>query len=410
MTGAGVSERQRDVIVVGGGPIGMSLALALGSASAMRVTLVDARALAVPEDRRATAISAGVSAAFEALGVWEEMAKAASPIRAMKLTDSGAGAIYRPLLLSFAGEVAPGRPLAHMVPNTTMARVLTEAVRSGGIEVVGGTVAALEARREGMRLGLADGSAFEAPVVVAADGGRSAMRRMAGIGVHERDYGQSGLVTTVRHELAHEGVAWQHFLPGGPLASLPLEENRSSLVWTERSDEAARLVALERPRLGEEIEARMGSRLGKVRVEEDVQAFPLRLVIARQMVAERLALVGDAAHVIHPLAGQGLNLGIKDVAALAEVLVDAARVGEDIGTSHVLGRYQRWRRFDVMRMAAVTDGVNRLFSNDSDLIRAVRDTGLGIVERLPRIKNALIAEAAGISGGAGPRLLRGLSI
>lgn len=405
-----MSEGRRDVIVVGGGPIGMSLALALGSAFDMRITLVDARNLAIPRDRRATAISAGVSAVFGALGVWDEMAKAASPITAMKLTDSGAGAIYRPLLMSFAGEVAPGRPLAHMVPNTAMAQVLTEAVRARGVEVIAGTVDALEAGRDGVRLRLRDGSDLGAWVVAAADGGRSAMRALAGIGVFERDYGQSGLVTTVRHELPHEGVAWQHFMPGGPLASLPLEEHRSSLVWTERSGEAARLVAMDGERLGAEIEARMGSRLGKVSLEEDVQAFPLRLVIARSMIAARLALVGDAAHVIHPLAGQGLNLGMRDVAALAEVLVEAARVGEDIGAPQVLERYQRWRRFDVMRMATVTDGINRLFSNDNDLVRAARDTGLGIVERLPRVKTALIAEAAGRSGDGGPRLLRGLAI
>ncbi len=403
-------NQRRDVIVVGGGPIGMTLALALGSAFEMRITLVDARNLAIPQDRRATAISAGVSAVFEALGVWDDMAKAASPIRAMKLTDSSAGAIYRPLLMSFAGEVAPGRPLAHMVANRTMAQVLTEAVRARGIEVVAGSVGALEAGRDAVRLNLEDGSNLEASVVAAADGGRSAMRRLASIDAFERDYGQWGLVTTVRHELAHEGVAWQHFLPGGPLASLPLDAHRSSLVWTERSGEAARLVGLERDRLGAEIEARMGSRLGKVTLEEDVQAFPLRLVIARRMVAGRLALVGDAAHVIHPLAGQGLNLGMKDVAALAEVLVEAARVGEDIGAPQVLERYQRWRRFDVMRMATATDGINRLFSNDNDVIRAARDTGLGVVERLPGIKKALIAEAAGRSGGGGPRLLRGLAI
>jgi 2-octaprenyl-6-methoxyphenol hydroxylase len=405
-----VNETRRDVIVVGGGPIGMALALALRSAFEMRITLVDARNLAIPTDHRATAISAGVSAVFEALGVWDDMAKTASPIRAMKLTDSEAGAIYRPLLMSFAGEVAPGRPLAHMVPNQAMAKVLSEAVRGRGIEVVAGTVGALEFGRDALWLTLKDGSNLAAAAVAAADGGRSAMRGMAGIGALERDYGQSGLVTSVRHDLPHEGVAWQHFLPGGPLASLPLEENRSSLVWTERSAEAARLVGLERDRLGAEIEARMGSRLGKVTVEEDVQAFPLRLVIARRMVAARLALVGDAAHVIHPLAGQGLNLGMKDVAALAEVLVEAARIGEDIGAGQVLERYQRWRRFDVMRMAGVTDGINRLFSNDNELVRAARDTGLGIVERLPRVKTALIAEAAGKSGGSGPRLLRGLAI
>jgi 2-octaprenyl-6-methoxyphenol hydroxylase len=242
--------------------------------------------------------------------------------------------------------------------------------------------------------------------VIAADGASSALRQMAGIPVVAHDYRQSGVVTTIAHELPHDGVAYEHFRPAGPFASLPLRGNRSSLVWTESDDAAARLKGLPEAEAAIEIEAAMGSCLGAVTVEEPIQTFPLKLQLARDMVAPRLALIGDAAHVIHPVAGQGLNLGLKDVAALAEVVIDAMRLGLDPGAPDVLARYQRWRRFDTALMAAVTDGMNRLFSNDVAPVRALRDLGLGLVERMPTIKDALVARAAGVERG-GPRLLRG---
>ncbi|HUV32008.1 MAG TPA: FAD-dependent monooxygenase, partial [Devosiaceae bacterium] len=384
-------QKVPDVVVAGGGPVGMTLALALKRFGPdMAVTLIDARPLAVPRDARATAISAGVSAVFAALGLWDEMAAQASPITAMKVTDSGAGDIFRPVYLDFAGEVAPGRAFAHMLENTVAARVLIEAVKASGIEVIApAAVTGLATDASTATVTLGDGRAVSAPLVVAADGGRSALRGMAGIAVTDRDYGQSGLVATIAHQLPHAGVAYEHFLPAGPLASLPLPGNRSSLVWTERHAEAAALMAMTNEALAAEIEARMGSVFGKVGLEDKLQAFPLRLVLARAMIADRLALVGDAAHVVHPIAGQGLNLGLKDVAALAEVLIEALRLGEDIGGPAVLERYQRWRRFDVTRMAALTDGLNRLFSNDIEPLRALRDSGLGIVDRLPGLKKAM---------------------
>jgi 2-octaprenyl-6-methoxyphenol hydroxylase len=209
--------------------------------------------------------------------------------------------------------------------------------------------------------------------------------------------------------LPHEGVAYEHFLPAGPFASLPLTGNRSSLVWTESTEEAARLKSLPLDEVAALIEAAMGSSLGKVTVEEGLQSFPLRLQLAREFVAPRLAIIGDAAHVIHPLAGQGLNLGLKDVAALAETLVDAMRLGLDHGAPEVLARYQEWRRFDTALMAAVTDNLNRLFSNDVAPVRAIRDVGLGLVDRIVPIKDALIARAAGLESN-GPRLTRGMPI
>jgi 2-octaprenyl-6-methoxyphenol hydroxylase len=399
-----------DVVVVGGGHVGLTLALALvQSARGIRVALVDRRPLSVPRDARASAIAAGVRRVFEALGVWPAMAAASQPIQSMRITDSGEGDIARPLFLAFDGDVAPGEAFAHMVPNSVSAQALLDAV-SGQIEVIApATFTGFEAQGNAGRLTLGDGRVLVAPLVVAADGGQSALRGMVGITTVGHDYGQTGLVTTIAHELPHDGVAYEHFRPSGPFASLPLPGNRSSLVWTESTENAARFLAMDSESLAGEIEAVMGSSLGAVTLEEKLAGFPLRLQIARDFVAPRLALVGDAAHVIHPISGQGLNLGLKDVSTLAEVVVEAIRLGLDHGSDEVLGRYQSWRRLDTVRMAATTDTLNRLFSNDVAPVRAIRDFGLGLVDRAVPVKAALIRTASGISGN-GPKLLSGLPI
>lgn len=399
-----------DIMIVGGGPVGLTLALALvRSVAGVRVALLDRREFAVPKDQRASAIAAGVRRVFELLGVWGALAPDASPILRMKITDSGAGDISRPLFLRFEGDVAPGEPFAHMVPNTATIAALLAALAGkvdllAPVDVVGYAAEAGQAR-----ISLRDGRVIAAPLVIASDGGNSALRTMAGIATVGHDYRQSGIVTTIGHELDHEGTAYEHFRPAGPFASLPLNGRRSSLVWTETTEAAARYRQMPLKEAGREIEAVMGSNLGAVSVEEPLQAFPLRLQIAREFVAPRLALIGDAAHVVHPIAGQGLNLGLKDVAALAEVVVDAMRLGLDHGAPDVLERYQRWRRFDTARMAMVTDVMNRLFSNDVAPVRALRDFGLGVVDRLPPLKDAMIMRAAGVER-SGPRLLRGYPI
>lgn len=402
-----MSQRDFDVIIVGGGPVGLAMALALTRyARGARVAIVDRRPFAVPQDARASALAAGVRRAFEALGVWPEMARDAQAITAMKITDSGQGDLARPLFLRFEGDVAPGEPFAHMVRNTSTIAALLEALAERVAFIAPATVSSLEVGPVRARLSLKDGRALQAPLIIAADGAQSQLRGLAGIRTVGHDYGQSGIVTTIAHELDHAGTAYEHFRPAGPFASLPLAGKRSSLVWTETTAEAARYKAMPHDQVALAIEAVMGSSLGAVAIEEPLQTFPLRLQIARDFVAPRLALIGDAAHVVHPIAGQGLNLGLKDVAALAETVVEALRLGLDPGADPVLRRYERWRRFDTVTMAMVTDGMNRLFSNDLAPVRALRDLGLGIVDRMEPLKSAMIGHAAGV-GSTGPKLLAG---
>lgn len=406
-----MAHTTHDVLIVGGGPVGMTLALALvRSMRGVKVALLDRRPFSVPRDLRAFALAAGVRRSFEQLGVWAQIAPGAEPVRQMKITDSGRGDISRPLFLSFEGDVAPGEAFAHLVPNTLVQEALYAALTDRIEFIAPAEVTGFVADPALGRLTLADGRAFAAPLVVAADGAQSALRRMVGIETFGHDYRQSGIVTTITHDRDHEGTAYEHFRPAGPFASLPLPGgHRSSLVWTEASDAVDRIKAMAPDALAAEIEMVMGASLGRVTLEEKLQSFPLRLQVAKRFVAPRLALIGDAAHVVHPIAGQGLNLGLKDVAALAEVAIEAMRLGLDHGNAEALARYERWRRLDTAMMAAVTDGMNRLFSNDVAPVRALRDFGLGLVDRMGPLKDAMIARAAGVET-SGPRLLRGLAI
>jgi 2-octaprenyl-6-methoxyphenol hydroxylase len=406
-TTADRGTRAADVLIAGGGFAGLALALALRQALGPRfaVALADPE-LARGEDPRASAIAAAPRRTFEALGVWAGVTSEAQPILDMVITDSRVDDAVRPVFLTFEGEIEPGEPFAHMIENARLVAELAAKAAAAGVTLLAQPVTDFTAARAGVSVELGDGSTFTAKLLVAADGGRSRLRERAGIAVHGWSYGQSAIVTTVAHERDHHGRAEEHFLPGGPFAILPLRHNRSSIVWTEATADAERLVALPDAAFHDELEKRFGLHLGDITLAGPRRAYPVGLWVARSFIAARMALVGDAAHVIHPIAGQGLNMGLRDIAALAEAVVDAARLGLDPGDATVLTRYQRWRRFDTMTMSMSTDALNRLFSNRSDVLRLARDIGLGLVDRLPPLKRMFMREAAGLAGDV-PKLLRG---
>jgi 2-octaprenyl-6-methoxyphenol hydroxylase len=401
--------RRQDVVIGGAGFAGLALAIALRQAlgDSFAVTVVDpALAAAQSKDPRASAIAAAARRLFEAIDVWDAVAGEAQPILDMVVTDSKLDDAVRPTFLTFGGEVEDGEPFAHMIENRHLVDALVEKAKELGVGLRAGAVAGFEHAANAIDVRLANGETVAARLLVGADGARSSIREQAGIASTGWNYDQSAIVTTVAHEREHHGRAEEHFLPAGPFAILPLTGKRCSIVWTETAREAERIVALPDQEFHGELEKRFGLKLGDIEVAGPRRAFPLGLFTARAFIAERLALVGDAAHIIHPIAGQGLNMGLRDVAALAEAVADAARLGLDIGAADVLERYQRWRRFDTMTMGVATDGLNRLFSNRSDVLRLVRDIGLGLVERMPALKHVFIREAAGFTGDV-PKLLRG---
>ncbi len=399
-----------DVVVAGGGYVGLSVAVAIKQAAPhLNVQVIEAAPEDVwAKDVRASAIIAAATRMLDVFGIWNEIEPEAHPIHKMIVTDSKTADPVRPVFLTFDGGVEEGRPFAHMVPNVALVGALRGLCARLGIEIRHGlSVSDFTAGPQSTAIHLSEGSMLEARLLIACDGVRSALRDMAGIKTVHWAYNQSGIVTTVEHERPHEGCAEEHFLPSGPFAILPLKGNRSSLVWTERTADADRLVAADDLVFEEELERRFGHKLGTIRPVGPRRAFPLGLTLARSFVASRFALAGDAAHGIHPISGQGLNLGFKDVAALAETVVEADRLGLDIGSLNVLERYQSWRRFDTLRMGVTTDVLNRLFSNDVGPIRIMRDFGLGVVDRLPGLKSYFIGQAAGTTDANAPRLLTG---
>ncbi|WP_157014552.1 ubiquinone biosynthesis hydroxylase [Mesorhizobium xinjiangense] len=401
-----------DILVAGAGYAGLAAAVSIKQARPdLTIAVVDAAPSRTWEkDGRASAVAAAACRMLARLDCWDEIVPHAQAITEMIVTDSRTADPVRPVFLTFDGDVAAGEPFAHMVPNKALNGALRRRAGELGVDVIDGVgVDHFEIEPAAATIGLADGVTFRARLLVAADGVKSRLRSMAGIKTLEWEYGQSGIVCTVAHERPHEGRAEEHFLPSGPFAILPLTGNRSSIVWTERTAEAERLVAEDDIVFEHELELRFGHKLGALHVEGPRRAWPLGLTLARDFVKPRFALAGDAAHGIHPIAGQGLNLGFKDVAALAQVLVEADRLGEDIGALDVLERYARWRRFDTLQMGITTDVLNRMFSNDFAPLRTVRDIGLGLVDRMPRMKDFFIRQAAGLAGPT-PRLLRGEAI
>jgi 2-octaprenyl-6-methoxyphenol hydroxylase len=366
-----------DVLIGGGGVAGLALAVALrqGLGAGFAVAVADPALDKTPSDPRASAIVAAAQRLFQAIGVWDAIAGEAQPILDMVVTDSRLTDAVRPVFLTFDGDAEPGQPFAHMVENGPLHVALLARARETGVVLRPAGITESAPSAGEVNVGLTGGERLRARLLVAADGD-------------------------------HGGRAEEHFLPAGPFAILPLRHRRSSIVWTEHAAEAERIIGLPDADFHGELERRFGLHLGDIKIVGPRRAYPIGLWVAREFIGPRLALIGDAAHVIHPIAGQGLNMGLKDVAALAETIVDAARLGLDPGAGAVLERYQRWRRFDTMAMGVATDSLNRLFSNRSDVLRLLRDVGLGLVDRMPPLKQIFIREAAGLLGEV-PKLLKG---
>lgn len=402
-----------DILIVGGGLNGPALALALAG-TGQSVIVVDA----LPKDTRAEAGFDGRSYALalasirvlDGIGLWPRVAEHAQPMLKIVASDGRAGEGAAPYFLQFDHAEIEEGPMGHMLEDRHLRPSLIGAMDAAGItQLSGETVVAQSADAHGATIQLASGRSLRARLVVGCDGRDSGTATRAGIRRTGWDYGQTGLVCAVEHALPHEGVAHQFFMPPGPLAILPLPGNRSSIVWSETTARAAEIHAMDDAGYLDVLRPRFGGFLGEVALAGKRYAYPLRLSVANRFIGPRLALVGDAAHGLHPIAGQGFNLGLRDIAALAEVVTEAARRGEDIASPLVLERYQQWRRFDTMLMAVGTDGVNRLFSNDNPVLRGIRDLGLGVVGALPGLRRACIREAAGLTGDM-PRLMRGLPI
>ena len=395
-----------DVLIVGGGPVGGTLACAL-SAAGMEVIAVDhadpAAGLDAGFDGRASSIALGSQRMLDALGLWAGMEPHAAPIRHIRVSEGGS-----PLFLHYDERDTGGPPFGYMVENRFIRKALFDRIPTlDTVRLLApARVDGLERSASGVEARLADGRRISARLVVGADGRASGVRAGAGIRVTGWPYRQTAIVCTVAHERPHDSVAREHFLPTGPFAVLPLPGNRSSIVWTESKDLAPAIMALDEAEFLAELERRLGDTLGRLRVVGPRWSYPLSLQHAETAIALRLALVGDAAHAMHPIAGQGLNMGWRDVAALTEVLAEARRLGLDIGADTVLERFQRWRRFDNTLMLAMTDGLNRLFSNTIGPVRLARGLGLAAVNRMPPLKRLIVRSAMGLAGRL-PRPMQG---
>ena len=397
-----------DILIAGGGLNGVSMALALASAG-FAVTLVEpkpARERADPDfDGRGYALAISSMRVLAALGVWDRLTEV-QPILNIKVTDGRPGEGPSPLMLAFDHAEIEEGPMGYMVEDRHLRPALLDAAAEGPITQLDDSVIGEATDAAGITVSLASGKTRRARLLIACDGRDSQIAARAGIKRTGWGYGQTALVAAVAHEKPHHGTAHQFFMPSGPLAILPITGNRASIVWTETTERAEAIQALDDTAYLAELRPRFGSFLGEISLAGARFTYPLRLSLAESFTAERIALVGDAAHVVHPIAGQGLNAGLKDVAALAEVLTDARRRGEDFGRIDVIERYASWRRFDTATLAMATDTFNKLFSNDNPLLRGLRDLGLGVTNALPGLRRNLIREAAGLTGDL-PRMAQG---
>lgn len=401
------------ILIAGFGPAGAATALAMHHAGmpAGELAVIDASLVQEKPnqgaDSRILALNRGSVRFLETLGIWSALAEHAYPMRSIAISDTGLDEIVRPASLGF--EAAQDNdPLAYLVPLGLLQSTLKDGVRAAGIPVLAEQVLGLSHENDVLVL-RTNRSRYEPALLIAADGTRSAIRRMAGISFHGWAYGQTAITAIVEHSGMHRGEAIQHFLPSGPFALLPLDEHRSSMVWSEKSDVARRMLALSPPALREEVARRAAGWRGEITRVGPISSHPLSLGISRRFAVGRIALVADAAHVVHPLAGQGLNLGFADAATIAELVVEHQRLGLDPGDPILLETYQARRRPPALAMAGVTEGLNRLFSNDVGPLRLARDIGLGLVNRSDRLKAHFRQQAAGSNSGE-PKLFRGETI
>ena len=403
--------RKTDLLISGGGMVGLTLALACAQGG-LKTVIVDSAPAALQLepafDGRVSALAYASVRLLTALGVWDDLAPHAQPIREILVTDGKVAGATSPFSLHFDAQEVGAESLGHIAENRHTRAALQAAVaRAANLELIApATIKSLATDAGSAIVTLADGSQIAAALVIAAEGRESRLRAQMGINTIGWSYLQTGIVATVEHEKPHNGVAYEHFLPSGPFAILPMTGNRSSLVWTESKAKAPGLLALDEAGFHAELARRFGDHLGTTRAAGPRWSYPLAFHIARDFVKPRFALAGDTAHGIHPIAGQGLNLGFKDAAALAEVLLDAARLGRDIGALDTLKRYERWRRFDSFTLAASTDAMNRLFSNDIAPLRHLRDLGLGVVDAIGPARRFFMRHAGGDVGKL-PKLMKG---
>lgn len=403
-----------DILIVGGGLNGPALALALAQ-TGHSVSVVDSL---TPDkladegfDGRGYALALASQRLLQQTGVWQHVGDNAQPMLEIKVTDGHAGQGPSPFFIHFDHAELEEGPMGYMVEDRFLRRAFLQAMEDApGITLVSGrTVTAQSPDQTGVTVTLDNGGELRGQVLVGSDGRRSGTALRAGIKRTGWDYGQTALVCAIDHEQPHHGIAHQFFMPPGPLAILPLPGNRSSIVWSERTETAKAIHALDDADYIQALRPRFGDFLGEISLAGKRFTYPLNLTIANSFISDRMALVGDAAHGMHPIAGQGLNAGLRDVGALAEVITEATRRGEDIGSPLVMERYQQWRRFDTASLVAATDVFNRLFSNDNPLLRLGRDIGMGVAGGIPGLRRSFVREAAGLTGDL-PRLLKGQAI
>ena len=403
-------KHDSDILIVGGGLNGPALALALARAG-HTVTVIDALSEKIRKnaafDGRAYALALASVRLLGAIGIWERVAGHAQPMLEIKVTDGRAGEGASPFFLHFDHAEIEEGPMGHMLEDRFLRRALLEAMAEtpGITHLSGQTVTAQEIGPAAVSVALASGQCLTGALLIGSDGRASGTAQRADISRTGWGYGQTALVCAIEHELPHDGIAHQFFMPPGPLAILPLPGNVSSIVWSESEETAAQFAALSDADFIKVLRPRFGDFLGSIALRGKRFTYPLGLTLANSFVADRLALIGDAAHGMHPIAGQGLNAGLRDVGALAQVLDEATRRGEDIGAPDVLARYQQWRRFDTATLALATDLTNRLFSNDNPLLRLGRDLGMGAINAMPALRRKFIREAAGLTGDL-PALMR----